>query len=68
MTRPAERSKLGFERAHLRPEDELAMAKHARDRVVDRSPQSPPLRGNVDEWDRRGIEAGTFIHVGQAFK
>jgi hypothetical protein len=66
MTRAAERSELGFERAHLRSEDELAMAEHARDRVVDRPPEAPPLRGNVDERDGRGIEAGTLIHLGQA--
>src|SRR5882672_11552392 len=64
MTRAAERGELGFERAHLRPEDELAMAEHARDRVIDRSPEPPPLRGNVDERDRRGNEAGTLIHLG----
>jgi hypothetical protein len=49
MARAAERGELGFECAYLGPQDELAMAQHARDCLVDRSPQASALRSHVDE-------------------
>src|SRR5262249_2340525 len=61
VTRAAERGELGFERAHLRAENELAVAEHAGDRVVNGASEPAPLRGNVDERDRRGIGAGALI-------
>ena len=64
MARAAERGQRGFESAHLGSENELAMAEHARDRLVDGSPEATALRGNVDERNRRGIEAGALIHRG----
>jgi hypothetical protein len=39
------------------------VAEHARDRVIDRPPETTPLRGDVDERDRRGIKAGALIHL-----
>ncbi len=40
------------------------MAEHARDRVVDRAPEAAALRRDVDERDRRVIEAGVLVHCG----
>jgi hypothetical protein len=51
--------KRSFERAW--PQDELAMAEHAGNRLVDRTPEPPALRGDVDERDRGGIETGALI-------
>jgi hypothetical protein len=44
--------------------DELAMGEHARDRLVDGAAESAPLRGDVDERDRRGVEAMRPVHAG----
>ena len=62
MARAAERGKLGLERAHLRPVDELAMRQNARDRVVDRAAKPAALRGHVDEGDRPLVQAGMLIY------
>src|SRR5262249_59094240 len=62
MARAAERRELGFESAHLGPQDELTMTQHARDRLVDRSPEASALRSNVDERNWHRIEAGALIH------
>ena len=52
MASAAERRKLGFERAHLGSEDELAMRQYARDGIIDGAAEPAALRGNVDERDR----------------
>ncbi len=62
MAGPGERRKVGFELPHFRAHDELAVIEHARDRRVDCGTEPAALRGDVDERDRRGIEAsGWFI-------
>ena len=63
VARAAERRKLGFEGAHFRSLDELAMRQHASDRIVDGAAKTPALRRNVDERDRPLVEAGMLIHV-----
>jgi hypothetical protein len=62
MTGAAKPGKVGLERANLRSHDELAMAEHAINRVVDLATEPTPLRGHVDERDRRGIETGVLVH------
>src|SRR6185295_6817576 len=62
VSRTAERREVGLGGAHLRPKDELAMTEHARDPVVDSVPEPPALRGEIDERDGCGIEAGRPIH------
>ena len=64
MARAAKNRKIGLERANLRPHDELAVAEHARDRVVDLAAEPAPLRGHVDERDRRGIGTSVLVHCG----
>src|SRR3954463_6882290 len=44
------------------------MAEPPRDRLVDRSPETTALRGNVNEWNRRGIEASVLIHGGHGIE
>jgi hypothetical protein len=39
------------------------MSEHTGNRLVDRAPEAAPLRGDVDERDRRGIKAGALIHL-----
>ena len=60
--RAAERRKLGLERPHLRPLDELAMREHAGNRIVDGAAEAAALRGDVDERDRPLVEAGVLVH------
>ena len=59
MTRAAERRELGFERAHLRTKNELAVVEDLGDRGVDGRTQPAALRGHVNKWDRR---IGAQIH------
>ena len=62
MASTAEGGQIGFRRAHLRTHDELAVIKHARDRVVDRTSQPPALGSDIDERDGRGRDAGMLVH------
>ncbi len=62
MARAAERGKLGLERSHLRPVDELAMRQHPRDRFVDRAAEPAALGGHIDKRDRPLVQAGMLIH------
>ena len=62
VARAAERREVGFDRVHLGPEDELAMAEHARDRIVDRAAEPAALGGNVNERDWTVVHADLLIH------
>jgi len=59
MTCAAERRELGFERAHFRPENELAMVQNPPDRGVYGRTEPAALRGHVNKRDRR---IGAQIH------
>ena len=63
VTGAAERREIGFDRVHLGAQDELAMAEHARDRIVDRAAKPPALGGNVNERDWTGVHADLLIHM-----
>ncbi len=56
----AESSKRGLELGDFRTVDELAMAHHARDRLVDGLAEPPALRGEVDE--RNGLRTRELVH------
>ena len=62
MTGAAERREIGFERPHLRSLDELAVRKHAGNRVVDAAAQAAALRRNVDERNRTALKPRVLIH------
>src|SRR5262249_4399861 len=62
VTRAAEFGGLYFGRPPPRPRAELGKSGHAGNRFVDRAPEAAPLRGDVDEWDRHGIETGALVH------
>ena len=64
VARAAEGGELRLEFADFRSVDELAMGEHARDRLVDGAAEPAPLRGDVDERDRRGMEAMRPVHAG----
>jgi hypothetical protein len=51
VPRAAKFRELRLERRHFRSHDELAMRKHARDRVIDGMAQPAALRGDIDERD-----------------
>ena len=55
MAGAAEPGERGFELAHLGAEDELAMVKHALDRLVDDGSETAALRRYVDERDGRQL-------------
>src|ERR1700687_4850504 len=63
MAGAAEIGKVGLQRAHLRSDDERASDELAIDRAVDLAAEPTPLRGHVDERDRRGIGTGVLVHV-----
>ena len=62
MARAGECGKLGLQRAHLRPLNELAMGEHASNGIVDRTSTAAALRRHVDEGNRRLVKARN-IHV-----
>jgi hypothetical protein len=57
MARSAELCERRLQLTHLRSKDELAMAEHARDCLVNRAPEPPPLRGKINERDGRRLDA-----------
>ncbi len=59
---PAEGGKLGFERAHLRALDELAVRQYVRDRIVDGAAEAAALRRHVDERNRPLVKARVLVH------
>ncbi len=60
VARAGEFRELGLEGLHFRPEDELAMVKHALNGHVDGVAETAALCRNVDEWNRRQI--GVLVH------
>jgi hypothetical protein len=54
VPRAAEAGELGLEGLDLGPEDEPPMRGHSGDRLVDRAPEAPPLRHEVDEGNGFG--------------
>src|SRR5580658_1958869 len=62
MAGAAERREIDFERPDLRPLDELAVRKHASNRIVDAAAQAAALCGNVDERNRTAFKPRVLIH------
>src|SRR5258707_167019 len=60
MPAAAESGELGLELRHFRTVDELAMGKHARDRLVDGFAEPTTLRGDVDQ--RQGLWTQLLVH------
>ncbi len=62
MACAAERGQRGLGLTHFRSHDELAMVENARNSLLHAPPKPPALGGNVNERERRGVEACVSIH------
>src|SRR5262245_21927140 len=62
MARAAKRREIGFDLMHLRPQDELAMAEHARDRIVDGLAKPATLGGHVNKRNWTVVHSDLLIH------